>query len=108
MYPNCHANTAHVYQEFDRLADFRSSFASEAEMMSSVDNDLLAPAVSLYPQLNSILEWSAKQSQTARLTGSGSTFFWVFDDKESADDWGGLLNEQYPNFLIFQATNIDS
>ena len=108
LYPNCHANTAHVYHEFGRLAMFRSSFSTEEEIINSVNNDLLAPAVSLYPQLTAILEWSSSQSRTAPLTGSGATFFWIFDHKEAADDWVSILNEQYPDFLIFQATNIDS
>lgn len=66
-----------------------STAAVFAELRSdewgTADNDLLAPALRLRPELGAIIERVAGAGGEARLTGSGPTLFVLTDDPERAN-----------------------
>lgn len=55
-----------------------------AEEWGSVDNDLLAPARRLRPELDAIIDEVRRAGGEPRLTGSGSTIYSLTDDRERA------------------------
>ncbi len=54
------------------------------EEWGTVDNDLLAPACRLRPELGDLVEMVRRAGGEPRLTGSGSTIFSLTDEEESA------------------------
>jgi len=96
--PRVHVSTAAVYGAFDAAAEEVSlddeTFFDECtalEARSQLRNDLEAPALALHPELKA---WRAALDSAglehARLTGSGSSFFALFD---SADEAGHAMDE---------------
>jgi 4-diphosphocytidyl-2-C-methyl-D-erythritol kinase len=90
--PSVHASTADVFAAFEpagdslepeHAADFSNLSAAEARL--ELRNDLEAPALSLYPELAA---WrnalDAAGLAHARLTGSGASFFALFEDRSEA------------------------
>jgi 4-diphosphocytidyl-2-C-methyl-D-erythritol kinase len=57
----------------------------------TAENDLLAPAIRLHPELGDILARVADAGGEPRLTGSGSTIFSLTDDPERARTLGTTL-----------------
>lgn len=96
--PRVHVSTSAVYGAFDAAGEEASSddgaFFDECtalEARSHLRNDLEAPALALHPELRA---WRAAMDSAglehAQLTGSGSSFFALFD---SADEAGRALDE---------------
>lgn len=57
----------------------------------AAENDLLAPARRLRPELDDLLALVERAGGTPRLTGSGSTIFSITDDPEQAADLGSRI-----------------
>ena len=60
---------------------------------SSAENDLLAPALRLHPELDDLFGLVAKAGGTPRLTGSGPTVFTLTTDPELAVAVAGRLRD---------------
>jgi 4-diphosphocytidyl-2-C-methyl-D-erythritol kinase len=70
----------------------RAVFAElRPEEWGSAENDLLAPASRLQPELESMMSTMRRAGGEARLTGSGSTIFALTDDPERAAAVGTSL-----------------
>ncbi|MBX3395564.1 MAG: 4-(cytidine 5'-diphospho)-2-C-methyl-D-erythritol kinase [Phycisphaerae bacterium] len=62
--------------------------STAAALADQLFNDLEAPAFALSPALNALHKTlDGLRGVRVRMTGSGSTLFAIFDDRESAEDW---------------------
>jgi 4-diphosphocytidyl-2-C-methyl-D-erythritol kinase len=70
----------------------RAVFAElRSDEWGSAENDLLAPASRLHPELGTLLATMRRAGGEARLTGSGATIFALTDDPERAAAIGASL-----------------
>lgn len=99
VWPGLSVSTAEVYRVFDamnggqRLPDARDTIAQvgewsrgpAAKVMEQLANDLEAAAMQVQPALKVVQQMSQDACGTRfRMTGSGSTWFSLFDDEASA------------------------
>jgi 4-diphosphocytidyl-2-C-methyl-D-erythritol kinase len=84
-HPGFRLSTAAVFAELrpGDLADGRSD-----------DNDLLAPALRLRPELGDLMRLVSEAGGEPRLTGSGSTIFALTDDRERAESIAAALRQR--------------
>ncbi len=93
VWPAVEVKTESVYNEFDRVSQPRDQFRRDIssvrdldELVALVGNDLERPFLSLYPELSRVKEFLAGYGALAvSLTGSGSSFFGVFDGLSDVD-----------------------
>ncbi len=95
IWPNVYGNTATVFQQykgaFSKPVTTPSSFSTFCEFidfLKTTNNDLDKPAQELYPDIKSVLSFLQNQDgcSIARMTGSGSCVFGIFEDEQSCKD----------------------
>lgn len=65
------------------------------EWMENTFNMLEKPAMQVCPQLRTVIEMSEKMiGRPVRLSGSGSTLFTAFDDKDQADYYTSKIGDE--------------
>jgi 4-diphosphocytidyl-2-C-methyl-D-erythritol kinase len=106
IFPKLSMPTPAVYRKFDEMnlgrndsvevqPDWRAWTALPAEqLLPKLVNDLETPAFAIAPQLGE-LRSHIEQSldRIVRMSGSGSTLFTLFDDRESAERAAQKINE---------------
>jgi 4-diphosphocytidyl-2-C-methyl-D-erythritol kinase len=65
-------------------------------------NDLTAPAITIVPEIASVLESLGSQSEIicARMSGSGATCFGLFENFELAQTAANKISEKHPNWWV--------
>ena len=111
IWPNCHAATPSVFkslnlESFSSQADLKPVYqdtdALIADLTLKTRNDLEAPARSLYPVITDALEilQQEKDCRLARMSGSGSTVFGIFEDELSAVKAAQAIQAQHPEWWV--------
>jgi len=112
IYPNQSLSTPSVFQQFRNSAlpfspgsktnFFPQDWPTWVDFLQKRKNDLEAPAIALLPIIATLV--NALQSQTrcqlARMTGSGSACFALFDDKIAAQSALITMQKLFPGFWI--------
>ena len=97
--PNFHAPTKDVFAALE--LDFSLCNAeniSTAQLITEKENDLEAAVRKTYPQMNTIFS-ELNQYGKAVMTGSGSSIYLSFTDKNLAKDVANILSPRYNTFL---------
>ena len=103
LFPKIHCDTGRVYSAWEPDADRPERPSLEhvlgkldrpTELMTRLFNDLEAPALATHPELAAV----ARDATSAaggpwRMTGSGSTFFRLFDDPSRANACAAAIRE---------------
>lgn len=107
-HPRIHACTRNVYGAFDR--DYKNAETLPAKLsrehlatyLTTHGNDLETPAISLYPQIATLLKALRQlpHAQYARMSGSGSACFACFDHLAEAMQAEAALKKQFPDDWI--------
>ncbi|MBN1480467.1 4-(cytidine 5'-diphospho)-2-C-methyl-D-erythritol kinase [candidate division KSB1 bacterium] len=95
IYPNLSISTAWVYnnlnlnltknKKFAKFGSFRPKFDQTALWKTELENDLTSVVLAKYPELSRILEKCYECGAFyAQMSGSGSTFFGLFEHREAA------------------------
>lgn len=94
LFPKIHCDTARVYRAWDpgagrlqrpSLEHVLGKLDRPAELMTLLFNDLEAPALATHPDLAAVARDAASAAGSPwRMTGSGSTYFRLFDDPSRA------------------------
>lgn len=116
--PGVAAATKSVFAALARNANFSKTVdvavdrfprgqAEFVEYLRSQGNDLEAPATTLYPEISTVLAAlrAAKGCRLARMSGSGSTCFGLFDTARAAEIAARLLQAPNPNWWV-RATSL--
>jgi 4-diphosphocytidyl-2-C-methyl-D-erythritol kinase len=97
--PNFHAPTKDIFAALE--LDFNLCNAeniSTARLITEKENDLEAAVRKTYPQMNTIFS-ELNQYGKAVMTGSGSSIYLSFTDKNLAKDVANILSPRYNTFL---------
>ncbi len=97
--PDFHAPTKDVFTalEFNFEQDNAEKISIE-QLITEKNNDLEAAVCKLYPQINNIFS-ELNQYGKAVMTGSGSSIYLSFTDKNLAKDVANILSPRYNTFL---------
>ncbi len=97
--PDFHAPTKDVFTalEFNFEQDNAEKISIE-QLITEKNNDLEAAVRKLYPQINGIFS-ELNQYGKAVMTGSGSSIYLSFPDKNLAKDVANILSPRYNTFL---------
>jgi 4-diphosphocytidyl-2-C-methyl-D-erythritol kinase len=111
--PGVAASTKEVFSALARggALDAVPVFAAEGfphdqadlvEFLRSHRNDLEAPAIALYPEISNVLAQlrAAKGCRLARMSGSGSTCFGLFDTLLAAEAAARMLQAPHPQWWV--------
>jgi 4-diphosphocytidyl-2-C-methyl-D-erythritol kinase len=111
--PGAAAATKEVFAALDRNGNSGAAPASGADAFSSdvgefveflrrQRNDLEAPAADLYPVISNVLAAlkAAEGCRLARMSGSGSTCFGIFDSAREAESVARLLQAREPGWWV--------
>tara|TARA_R100001143_G_scaffold38290_1_gene35473 strand:- start:598 stop:1425 length:828 start_codon:yes stop_codon:yes gene_type:complete len=101
--PSCEVSTKEIFSHRQLTRD-TVPITIPAFPFSGTRNDCEAVAVALYPEIGATLDW-LKQYAPARMTGTGSSVFASFDNKESAEL---ALSELPDNLNGFVAQGINT
>ena len=110
VYPNFILSTEKVYKnnsQFDnenQIALDKENYDFD-EIMQLSSNSLQAAAIRLCPDIKYIIDklTSMKGSLYSRMTGSGSSCFAVFDEKDLAQEATNTLKRHHPDWWIYQS-----
>ncbi|MEI6440464.1 MAG: 4-(cytidine 5'-diphospho)-2-C-methyl-D-erythritol kinase [Alphaproteobacteria bacterium] len=111
--PRVEISTAKVYRRFDEMAVFSDCTPPEmpsgfqgasviAGWLRNLRNDLQAPALSLAPVIETVLNalQSADGVLLARMSGSGATCFAICEDEAASDRLAGAMGRAYPAWWV--------
>lgn len=97
--PNFHAPTKDIFAALDlNLNLSKAKNISTAQLITEKENDLEAAVRKIYPQINMIFS-ELDQYGKAVMTGSGSSIYLSFTDKNLAKDVANILSPRYNTFL---------
>lgn len=97
--PNFHAPTKDIFAALDlNLNLSKAKNISTAQLITEKENDLEAAVRKIYPQINTIFS-ELDQYGKAVMTGSGSSIYLSFTDKNLAKDVANILSPRYNTFL---------
>lgn len=97
--PNFHAPTKDIFAALDLNFNLRKAEnISTAQLITEKENDLEAAVRKIYPQINTIFS-ELDQYGKAVMTGSGSSIYLSFTDKNLAKDVANILSPRYNTFL---------
>lgn len=97
--PPFHAPTKDIFAALE--LDFKQCNAnnvSTTQLITQKENDLEAPVRKLYPEINTVFS-ELNQYGKATMTGSGSSIYLSFTDKNSAKNVANILSARYNTFL---------
>lgn len=113
VYPNVPSDTAAVYKNLSSLVDHSQETPPETltslntlvDYLDHTKNDLAAPATALCPEIDLVLNAIAAQSgvRLARMSGSGSSCFGIFETHEKAQNAAEIITFDNPQWWC-QAT----
>jgi 4-diphosphocytidyl-2-C-methyl-D-erythritol kinase len=87
-----------------RLADTRASLSFDAllDVLKASDNDLEAPALTLFPAVGETLDalGAIGSCRLARMSGSGGTCFGLFATADDANDAAARIAQAYPQWWV--------
>lgn len=97
--PNFHAPTKDIFAALDLNFNLcKAENISTAQLITEKENDLEAAVRKIYPQINTIFS-ELDQYGKAVMTGSGSSIYLSFTDKNLAKDVANILSPRYNTFL---------
>ena len=115
--PGAACPTGPVFRAYDAVgggAGFREleqvpAFGSAAELIGWLGrqrNDLEAPAISLVPEIGTVLSdlQALPEARLARMSGSGATCFALFETEAAAVRGTSLLSEAHPDWWVRATT----
>jgi 4-diphosphocytidyl-2-C-methyl-D-erythritol kinase len=114
VHPGIHLSTAWAYQAFDQLPDTLTSSRPVASLPPSaggglkdllqITNDLESVVFPQYPALSALKErLEGLEADAALMSGSGSTVFGLFSQKEKRDEALEVLKHEHPDYWIKDA-----
>lgn len=97
--PEFQIPTAKIFAKFslDTNSDF--AFINPEYLLNTLNNDLEAVAIAMYPQLKKIINNLAQNGKFI-MTGSGSTLFMQFNNYENANKVAHELRKSYNTYLV--------
>ncbi len=105
IHPKISVSTKEIFKGFD--ADFSSStpvdnlLKMDVRNLLEIQNDLTKPAITKLPLIKEILfELKNCGADLAKMSGSGSACFGVFDDVEKLDEAEKFFVKKFPNFFV--------
>lgn len=104
--PFIESSTANIFKRFSNLGKFSSKLLSNPNLQDSFElkNDLETMAVAAIPAISLILqEMKNLGAKYAKMSGSGSTCFAIFDNQRSLDESIISLRRIFPSFFIQQS-----
>ncbi|MDD3266976.1 MAG: 4-(cytidine 5'-diphospho)-2-C-methyl-D-erythritol kinase [Burkholderiales bacterium] len=97
--PSFHIPTKDIFQALDvNFAEVNEQEITSKWLLTKKVNDLETPAKKIYPQLNEVFS-ELKQYGTPIMTGSGSSIYLTYSDKNIAKDVAKKLEARYNTFL---------
>lgn len=112
--PMVHVPTPSVFKRLEEkrnapMPEAMPPFADAAELidwLATQRNDLQTPAISLAPQIGAALAALQAQPETrlARMSGSGSTCFGLFETMQSAEDAAARIARSHPDWWVRATT----
>jgi len=107
IYPNAHNDTAAIFKEYKKQgAGFSPALDITAtnltDLMAQTGNDLTRSAIALCPNIQNTLSALNAQSPAipARMSGSGSSVFALFNSNEVTQDAATKLQQANPNWWV--------
>ena len=96
--PNIHVSTKEVFQK--GFSDFSPKLEENVDMKNLIlegRNDLYANACEIAPEIKKVIEFLEKQKgiKVARMSGTGSTCFGIFDNIENVHKAKSSINQNW-------------
>jgi len=110
IYPKIELSTQHVYnlgfKRFSKQMPSKLSFSSQCPLIADLQlkkNDLYPNALKIFPQLKPLITVikETKGCLLARMTGSGSACFGLFDGVKNANLSLKTLQKRFPDYSIY-------
>jgi 4-diphosphocytidyl-2-C-methyl-D-erythritol kinase len=110
IWPQIHVDTGKVYAEFAASPNEnvmpkgeRQPYGMKSDPTIVGHNDLYRPAVRLYPEIEKAMQavQSLKGCNLLSMSGSGSSFFALFDMPEQLQEAKATLKLAYPQWLTY-------
>ena len=81
-----------------------------AELLSERGNNLMAPAVTLHPEIQEVLDALLNQDGAllVRMSGSGATCFALFASENEADSAASTLAQEHPEWWTAAAEMLET
>ncbi|HEY9080273.1 4-(cytidine 5'-diphospho)-2-C-methyl-D-erythritol kinase [Magnetovibrio sp.] len=81
-----------------------------AQLLAERDNDLMAPAIALTPQIQSVVDAlnALDEILLARMSGSGATCFGLFASRAAAQSAASTLAQSHPTWWVSAAEMLDT
>ena len=101
--PNCHISTTEIFSNPLLTRNSKAITIRDLEGLGlpfKGQNTMQSLVIDAYPEVSDALDWLRSYSSTARMTGSGSCLFSVFDNLEEASKIAALCD---PGWLTFVA-----
>lgn len=108
IYPGKSCSTPQIFGQFDgqfkspiKIPDFTNADIL-IKFLQEQENHLYPPAQKLVPEIDNVIRLLSSQNDCslARMSGSGSCCFGLFDTQEKADDTARIIKEQNPDWWI--------
>ena len=109
VYPNIFCSTANIFKnypaDYSQKIDLPSSFATQQDLytfLKTQQNDLTESARSLHPEISDALKIILKQEDCdiARMSGSGSSCFGLFENKEQSISAAEKIQKERPDWFV--------
>ena len=114
VHPDKHCSTVEIFKHNEVYSNAKSlpkNFQSTEELISflkETTNDLTEAAQDITPEINDVLNALKKQNgiQLARMSGSGSACFGLFETSQEAEHAAQVIKNLHPSWWV-QAVKID-
>lgn len=113
VYPNKHCATKNIFEKYDghfskevTLPEEFKTTAPLLKFISAQKNDLTIPAIKNIPEIEDILQHLKNETpcQLARMSGSGSACFALFNTKEEAEEAATNIKKTHQKWWVQSVT----